>query len=119
MAREPTSDSTRRNWIRQLLLGTAVTAARPGFAAGAAETSPRRWQIGHHFWNWDHAWNRGDLFERRLQLTKETGYEGFEAKPEEIGRPAMEVRELCARLGVACAAIGGGVQSGVEYALAA
>jgi sugar phosphate isomerase/epimerase len=110
--------ATRREWLQRLLLGGGMVAARPGFAAGVIKTS-RRWRVGHHFWNWDHAWNRGDMFERRLQLTQETGYEGFEAKPEEIGRPAAEVRELGTRLGVACAAIGGGVQTGVDYAHAA
>ena len=34
------------------------------------------------------------MFERRVQLTRETGYEGFEAKPEEIGRSAAEVRRV-------------------------
>ena len=119
MASDDRLGLTRRHWIRQWLLGTAVAVARPGFAAIPVISQRRQWQIGHHFWNWDHAWNRGDLFERRLQLTRDTGYQGFEAKPEEIGRPAAEVREQCARLGVACAAIGGGVQSGIEYAHAA
>jgi sugar phosphate isomerase/epimerase len=59
------------------------------------------------------------MFERRLRLTKETGYEGFEAKPEEIGRPASEVRELCSRIGVDCVAIGGGVKEGIEFAVGA
>lgn len=112
-------DLTRRKWILQLLLGSGLAAALPSCAADRAIAPRKRWRIGHHFWNWNHAWNRGDLFERRLQLTKETGYEGFEAKPDEIGRPAAEVREMCARLGVACAAIGGGVQRGIEYAHAA
>lgn len=113
-------DVTRRDWVRRLLLGSALVVARPGLAAElAAPAIKPRWRVGHHFWNWDHAWNRGDLFERRVQLTKETGYEGFEAKPEEIGRPAAEVRATCERLGVACAAIGGGVEKGIDYAQAA
>lgn len=52
-------------------------------------------------------------------MTKETGYEGFEAKPEEMGRPGAEVREKCARLGLACVAIGGGVEKGLDFAHAA
>src|SRR5690606_30692909 len=75
--------------------------------------------IGHHFRNWDHAWNRGDLLDHRLRLTKVTGDEGFEAKPEEIGRPAAEVRDRCLQHGITCAAIGGSVQSGIQYAEAA
>jgi hypothetical protein len=51
--------------------------------------------------------------DRRLQLTKETGYEGFEAKPAE------EVRAKCKALGIVCAAIGGGVREGIDYAAAA
>lgn len=108
---------TRREWMLRMLLGSAAVAARPSLAMAPA---PRlRWQIGHHFWNWDHAWNRREYFERRLQLTRETGYEGFEAKPEEIGHSGAEVRDLCARHGLACAAIGGGVKAAVEYADAA
>lgn len=116
MASINTQDLTRREWIRQWLIGSGILAAFPGCAAGRAGSPRRQWQIGHHFWNWNHAWSRGDLLERRLQLTKETGYEGFEAKPDEIDRPAAELREMCARLGVACAAIGGGVQTGIAYA---
>jgi sugar phosphate isomerase/epimerase len=56
------------------------------------------------------------MFRRRLELTKDAGYEGFEAKPEEIGRTAEEVRSSCVRLGVECAAIGGSVQSGIAFA---
>jgi len=78
-----------------------------------------KWRIGHHFWNWDHAWNTGEFLDRRLQLTKETGYEGFEAKPAEIGRPAREVRAKCAALGLTCAALGGGAREGIDYAFAA
>ena len=108
---------SRREWILRLLAGGTLAALQPrGWAAAA--TKPR-WRIGHHFWNWDHAWNRGDLFERRVQLTKETGYEGFEAKPEEIGRPAEVVRETGARLGIACAAIGGSARAGIDFAHAA
>lgn len=101
-----------------MFAGGALTtgAARP---AAAEVPARRRWKIGHHFWNWDHAWNRGDFLDIRLQLTKETGYEGFEAKPEEIGRPAGEVKEKSARLDIACAAIGGSLQSGLDYAAAA
>lgn len=102
-----------------MLLGGGVVAARGGFGAERTLAAKPRWRVGHHFWNWDHAWNRGDLFARRVQLTKQTGYEGFEAKPEEIGRPAEEVREMCARHGIACVAIGGSAKAGIEFAHAA
>jgi sugar phosphate isomerase/epimerase len=110
---------TRRECLARLLAGGAALAAGNGVTAAAGGRSRRSWRIGHHFWNWDHAWNRGDFLDRRLQLTKETGYEGFEAKPEEIGRPAEEVRDKCGRLGLSCAAIGGGGQKGLDYAHAA
>jgi sugar phosphate isomerase/epimerase len=110
--------TTRRAWILRLLAGGGLCALRPELAAGGSKSPARSWQIGHHFWNWDHAWNRGEFLDRRLQLTKDTGYVGFEAKPEEIGRPAAEVRKTCARLGLACAAIGGSLREGIDYASA-
>jgi sugar phosphate isomerase/epimerase len=109
------STSTRREWLQRLLLGGTLFAVHQGFGAGGRV----QWRVGHHFWNWDHAWNQGHLFERRLQLTQETGYEGFEAKPEEIGRTAAEVRDLCAKTGVECVAIGGGAREGIEFAYVA
>lgn len=115
MATIPRREITRRDWAMRLLLGGAAAAASRSLAAERTATKPR-WRIGHHFWNWDHAWNRGDMLARRIELTKETGYEGFEGKPEEIGRPASEVRELCAQHGIACAAIGGSAQGGVDFA---
>ena len=72
--------------------------------------------FGHHFWNWDRAWN--DNLDLRLRLTKETGWEGFEAKPKEIGAPATVVKEKCAALGITCVAIGSelGLQETIDYA---
>jgi len=110
---------SRRDWLLRLLTGGTLLAAHSTVAAPDRRAGKLRWQIGHHFWNWDHAWNHGEFFLRRAELTKQTGYEGFEAKPEEIGRPAAEVRDTCARLGIACAAIGGSAQAGIDYAHAA
>ncbi len=97
----------------------AVAPLLPRILAAHPDVLRRRWRIGHHFWNWDHAWNKAEFFERRLQLTHETGYAGFEAKPGEIGHAAEFVRERCAALGVACAAIGAGPAEGIPYAAAA
>jgi sugar phosphate isomerase/epimerase len=97
----------------------AVAASVPRILSANPNVLRQRWKIGHHFWNWDHAWNKAEFFERRLQLTKETGYAGFEAKPPEIGHPPEVVREKCAALGLACAAIGAGPQEGIPYAVAA
>jgi sugar phosphate isomerase/epimerase len=109
----------RRHFLTALVGGAAALAvSRPSMAA----TDPplrRSWPIGHHFYNWDWAWNHGTHFERRLRLTRETGYTGFEAKPDEIGRPAAEVRDLCTQAGVKCVAIGGGLRDGIDYAAAA
>jgi sugar phosphate isomerase/epimerase len=99
-------------------VGTVAFAA-PRLLAEHDAVRAGKWRIGHHFWNWDHAWNTGEFLDRRLQLTKETGYEGFEAKPAEIGRPAEEMRAKCKSLGIACTAIGGGVNEGIDYAAAA
>src|SRR5688572_20547955 len=113
---------SRRAFIERLAtVGGAVTAlaAVPRILAANTNVQRGRWQIGHHFWNWDHAWNKAEFFDRRLQLTKETGYTGFEAKPGEIGHPAEAVRAKCAALGVACVAIGAAPQDGIPYAAGA
>jgi sugar phosphate isomerase/epimerase len=112
---------SRRDLVGRLLAlgGVGAALATPCLLAEHTQTRAGKWRIGHHFWNWDHAWNTGEFLDRRLQLTKEIGYEGFEAKPTEIGRPPEEVRAKCAALGLACAAIGGGPQEGIDYAFAA
>lgn len=74
-------------------------------------------RFAHNFYNWDRAWEN-DL-DLRLKLTKETGYEGFEAKPAAIGRPPQEVKEKCEKLGIECVAIGGGINESIDYAHAA
>ena len=76
-------------------------------------------RIGHHFYNLDHE-NNTDL-DYRLRLTKETGYEGFESKAQNIGEPAEVVKEKCEALGLQCAALGGsgGIQETIDYAAAA
>ena len=111
------NEKSRRNFLLGLLGSGAALAGAA--LAPEPETPPKRFLVGHHFWNWDHAWNKGEFLEKRLQLTKETGYEGFEAKPAEIGRPADEVRERCAALGIQCVAIGAGGKEGIDYAHAA
>ncbi|MBM3335562.1 hypothetical protein FJY63_12960, partial [Candidatus Sumerlaeota bacterium] len=112
----------RREFLERLLAASgtlASTAVASSFQGDDSSSRRKNWRIGHHFWNWDHAWNKGEFLDQRLRLTKETGYEGFEAKPEQIGRPAEEVRQKCAALGIHCAAIGGGLEDGIEYAQAA
>ena len=74
----------------------------------------RRIRLGHHFYNWDRTWEK-DL-DLRLRLTRETGWEGFEAKPEELGVPAAVLKQKCREAGVACAAIGGSVREAIDYA---
>lgn len=73
-------------------------------------------RFGHHFWNWDRAW--ANDFDLRVRLTRDTGWEGFESKPGEIGVPAEDVKESCQAAGIVCAAMGGGVES-IDYARAA
>lgn len=95
---------TRRIFLQQAACLTALAAAEP-----------KRLRYGHHFYNWDHGWD----VERKLRLTVETGWEGFEAKPEEIGIPAARLRERCAELGISCVAIGGALKPAIDYAHAA
>lgn len=106
MIRESKAGVSRRH----LLAATMASGAGLAF-------SKRAVRLGHHFYNWDRAWDK-DL-DLRLRLTKETGWEGFEAKPEEIGVPAAELRRKCADAGVECVAIGGGVREAIDYAHAA
>lgn len=110
------NDMTRRNWVLRLMAGGGAIAAGSMLTAAEGKSARKKWRVGHHFWNWDHAWNRGEFLEQRLKLTKECGYDGFEAKPEEMGRPAAEVRARCGQLGMECAAIGGSLAEGLEYA---
>ena len=74
-------------------------------------------RFGHHFYNWDRAWEN-DL-DLRLRLTKETGWEGFEDKPHRIGAPPELVKDKCETMGIACVAIGGGIKEAIDYAYAA
>jgi len=71
-------------------------------------------RFGHHFYNWDRALDN-DL-DLRLRLTKETGWEGWEAKPGEIGEPAHTGKEKSEALGIVCAARGGWVGEAVDSA---
>lgn len=97
----------------------AAPAALSRLLADHPNVRRKQWRIGHHFWNWDHAWNNAAFLDQRLQLTKETGYDGFEAKPSEIGHPPEAVREKCTALGITCAALSAAPKEGIPYALAA
>ena len=78
-------------------------------------------RFGHHFWNWDHEWEKD--VERCIQLTRDTGWEGFEFKaPVEL--PPGRLKALCEEYGVECAALGGvvgasGIEETLDYARAA
>lgn len=84
-------------------------------AAGAGVVAARSGKIrcGHHFWNWPREWN--DDIDRRLRLTRETGWEGFESSPEEIGITAPLLEEKCERDGVQCAGVSGPVKRAIDY----
>src|SRR5687768_1021347 len=100
---------SRRTFFHRIAAGGgafAMATILPRVLAENSNVVRKRWRIGHHFWNWDHAWNKAEFFDRLLQLTKETGYAGFEAKPGEIGHSPDVVRERCTALGVSCVAIG-------------
>ena len=111
-------DLLRREFLAGTVAGVASLAASSSLEA-ADETNHKKWLIGHHFWNWDRAWDKGEFLDKRLQLTRPTGYDGFEAKPHQIGWPAEVVKGKCAELGIRCAAIGGGLKEGIDYAHAA
>ncbi|MBL7185745.1 MAG: sugar phosphate isomerase/epimerase [Phycisphaerae bacterium] len=111
-------DLQRREFLSGTVAGIASLAARSSVTA-ADHTKRKKWLIGHHFWNWDRAWDKGEFLDRRLELTKQTGYDGFEAKPHQIDWPAEAVKDKCAELGIRCAAIGGGLKEGIDYAHAA
>jgi sugar phosphate isomerase/epimerase len=108
-----------RHLTRRAFLATAASGGALAALSACAASADGRWLIGHHFWNWDHAWNNAAHLDTRLRLTSETGYDGFEAKPAEIGVEPGELRDRCERFGVQCAAIGGGIEEAVEYAHAA
>ena len=111
-------DLRRRDFLAGAMAGMASLAASSSLAADD-DTNRKKWPVGHHFWNWDRAWDTGEFLDKRLELTRQTGYEGFEAKPHQIGQPAEVVREKCVRLGIQCVAIGGGLKQGIDYAYAA
>jgi len=100
---------------REFIAGSVALLAGPA-VLGEDSAESKRWLIGHHFWNWDHAWNKGEFLDKRLMLTQRTVYDGFEAKPHEIGQPPEIVKEKCAGLGIQCAAIGGDLKDGIDYA---
>jgi sugar phosphate isomerase/epimerase len=125
-----TTRAARREFCRSVLsagataMSSASAFALQSVASRNAQAMARaivstKWKIGHHFWNWDRAWDNAEFLNKRLRLTKEAGYDGFEAKPHEIGAPAGALRERCEQFGVQCAAIGGALKEGIDYAHAA
>ena len=111
-------DLLRREFIAGAIAG-AASLTTGSLIAAADEIKGKKWLIGHHFWNWDRAWDKGEFLDKRLKLTKQTGYDGFEAKPHQIGQPPEVVKAKCDKLGIHCAAIGGGLKEGIDYAYAA
>ncbi len=111
-------DLRRREFLAGTLAGTVSLLVGPAVDAGDT-TERKKWPVGHHFWNWDRAWNKGEFLDERLELTIQTGYGGFEAKPHEIGQPAEAVKEKCAKLDIRCVAIGGALKEAIDYAFAA
>jgi sugar phosphate isomerase/epimerase len=111
-------DLHRRDFLAGTIAGVASLTAG-SFTDAADDTKRNKWLIGHHFWNWDRAWDKGEFLDKRLKLTKQTGYDGFEAKPHQIGQPAEVVKAKCAELGIRCAAVGGGLKEGIDFAYAA
>ena len=109
----------RREFLRTVIARMGILGFGAHLLSRSAASDRRAWHVGHHFWNWDHRWNCAESFGKRLALTRETGYEGFEAKPHEIGVPGEVVRERCAKYGVQCVAIGAGGEEGIDYAHAA
>ena len=107
-------DLQRRELLAGVAAGVALLAASSSVEAAAPQR--KKWLIGHHFWNWDRAWDKGEFLDKRLELTRQTGYDGFEAKPQQIGLPAEAVKDKCAELGIRCAAIGGGLKEGIDFA---
>jgi sugar phosphate isomerase/epimerase len=107
---------------REFLTGTVsgiVSLTAGCLMTDADDTGHNKWLIGHHFWNWDRAWDKGEFLDKKLELTKQTGYDGFEAKPHQIGQLAEVVKAKCTKLGIHCVAIGGNLKEGIDYAHAA
>ena len=111
-------DLHRRDFLAGTIAGIASLTAGC-LTTAADDTKRKKWLIGHHFWNWDRAWDKGEFLDKRLKLTKQTGYDGFEAKPHQIGQPAEVVKIKCAELGIHCATVGGGLKEGIDFAHAA
>lgn len=87
--------------------------SRRTFCTLPAAARAARIRCGHHFWNWPREWN-ADI-DRRLRLTRETGWEGFESSPEEIGVPARLLKPKCEREGVLCVGVSGPVKEAIDY----
>lgn len=108
-------DLLRREFLACTIAGAASLTVGSLIAAADDTRHKKKWLIGHHFWNWD----KGEFLDNRLRLTKQTGYDGFEAKPHQIGQPAEVVKAKSTKLGIHCAAIGGALKEGIDYAYAA
>ena len=111
-------DLLRREFLTGTISGI-VSLTAGCLITDADDTKHNQWLIGHHFWNWDRAWDMSEFLDKKLELTKQTGYDGFEAKPHQIGQPAEVVKAKCAKLGIHCVAIGGALREGIDYAHAA
>lgn len=107
----------RRDAIRTMITGSALAFSGSVVyqsLAGNNTLSKSKWPVGHHFWNWPREWN-SDL-DLRLRLTRETGYDGFESKPDEIGVSPLVLKEKCGQYNVRCSGISGPVKEAVDYA---
>jgi sugar phosphate isomerase/epimerase len=107
-----THSITRRGFIQSGMCCGAMALV------GCNATGGQRgnWPIGHHNYNWDHAWDNAEHLDLRLRLTRDTGYEGIEAKPNEFGVPAEVLKDKCAEYSLQCAAVGGNVKEAIDYA---
>lgn len=43
----------------------AAATALPRLLADHPNVRRKQWRIGHHFWNWDHAWNNAAFLDER------------------------------------------------------
>lgn len=57
-------DLPRREFLAGAVAGIASLAT--GSSVAAADTRREKWLIGHHFWNWDRAWDKGEFLDKRL-----------------------------------------------------
>ena len=54
---------------REFLAGTVasvVSLAADSSVVSVEGAKRKKWLIGHHFWNWDRAWDKGEFLDRRF-----------------------------------------------------